>query len=293
VLDGLLEKDPARRFDARAACEALKRVLAEAPATGEVPARPSDSATRRTDRTTAVSLGEVADEVRAEAQSPVTPYPGEPDLRHTYAPPRVVPVAARRRSMAPLVLGLLALTLAVGIGLLLSPAFRHGAGNLASPGGSSQNADSDGAATAEVPEGWVTHTDNGWTVAVPPAYTPGSFNGAPQYKDRETGRTLRVSTTPPGGGKADAVADRRLQAAAFAAKHQNYREIAIAKADYRGLEAADWEFTYDDKGASLHAISRVFVVDGRGYSLFFQTRSTDDWDAARADFDKIAAAFKP
>jgi hypothetical protein len=84
-----------------------------------------------------------------------------------------------------------------------------------------------------------------------------------------------------------------VQAQAFAAKHDNYREISIGKADYRGLEAADWEFTYDDGGASLHALSRVFVVDGRGYSLFFQTRSTDDWTAAKADFDKIAAAFRP
>ena len=83
------------------------------------------------------------------------------------------------------------------------------------------------------------------------------------------------------------------QAAAFAAKHQNYREIAIKKVDYRGLDAADWEFTYDDGGASLHALDRVFVADGRGYSLFFQTHSTDDWNAALADFEKIAAAFKP
>jgi hypothetical protein len=37
----------------------------------------------------------------------------------------------------------------------------------------------------------------------------------------------------------------------------------------------------------------VFVVDGRGYSLFFQTRSTDDWSAAREDFDTIADAFQP
>jgi hypothetical protein len=291
VLDGLLEKDPTQRYDAARACAELERIVAAEPVTGDVPARPAEPGTaRRTERTTALSLGDVAEEVRQEELSPVTPYPGE--VRHSYAPPKVLAGPGPRRSRAPLVLGLLGLLLAIGIGLLLSPAFRDSAGNLATPGGASQGEGGQQAA-ADVPEGWVTHSDGGWTVAVPPSYTPGTFNGSPQYKDKATGRTLRVSTTSAGGGKTDAVADRRTQAAAFAAKHQNYRENGISKADYRGLEAADWEFTYDDKGASLHALSRVFVVDGRGYSLFFQTRSTDDWDAAKGDFDKIAAAFRP
>ncbi|MDT7538049.1 MAG: eukaryotic-like serine/threonine-protein kinase [Actinomycetota bacterium] len=298
IIDGLLEKDPTRRYDAERACAELTHVVAEEPDTGEAAAVPAAPATtRRTDRTTAMSLGKVAEEVRQEEQSPVTPYPGEPELRHTYAPPRVLPAqGVPRRSRAPLVLGVLALALAIGVGLLLSPAFRNRAGDLATPGGGTSHSSGAGgtsAKAADVPAGWVTHSDSGWTVAVPASYTPGSFNGFPQFKDRTTGRTLRVSTTAAGGGKSDAVADRKAQAAAFAAKHQNYREIAIQKADYRGLEAADWEFTYDDGGASLHAFDRVFVVNGRGYSLFFQTHSTDDWTAAKADFDKIAAAFKP
>jgi hypothetical protein len=195
--------------------------------------------------------------------------------------------------MAPLVVGLLALALVVGLGLLLSGTFGNRAPGLGSPGSSDSGGNSAAGQAAAVPQGWVTHTDSGWTVAVPPTYAPGSFNGFPQYKERSTGRTLRVSATAAGGGKTDVVQDRRVQAAGFAAKHQNYREISIAKADYRGLEAADWEFTYTDGGASLHALSRVFVVDGRGYSLFFQTHGDDDWTAARADFDKIAASFKP
>jgi hypothetical protein len=300
VLDGLLEKDPTRRYDAARACAELQRVVAAEPETDEIAARPAGrSAARRTERTTAVSLGEVAEEVRLEEQSPVTPYPGEPGepvqpaVPHTFAPPRVLRRApTARRSRTPFVLGLLALALVVGIALLLSPAFRNGAGGLASSGGSTQGSHSKAAQPATVPDGWATHSDSGWTVAVPPAYAPGSFNGYPQYKDRATGRTLRVSTTGA-GGKTDAVQDRRVQAAGFAAKYQSYRQISIAKADYRGLEAADWEFTYADGGASLHALNRVFVVNGQGYSLFFQTHGDDDWNAARADFDKIAAAFQP
>jgi hypothetical protein len=129
----------------------------------------------------------------------------------------------------------------------------------------------------------------GWTAYVPPSYAVGSFQGDPQYTEPATGRTLRVSTTGPGGGGSDAVQDRRDQAAAFQRSHPDYVQIGIRPVDYRGYDAADWEFTY----SGLHALSRVFVVDGRGYSLFFQTRASDDWAAARAQFDRIAASFRP
>ena len=192
---------------------------------------------------------------------------------------------------------MLALTLAIGIALLLSPAFRHRAGDLATPGAGSvdSGAGRQRQRSGRVPAGWVTPLRQRLDRRRARRRTqPGSFNGFPQYKDRATGRTLRVSTTARRAAASPTpwpTAGRRLRRSP--PKHQNYREIAIAKADYRGLEAADWEFTYDDGGASLHALDRVFVVDGTGYSLFFQTHGTDDWDAAKADFDKIAAAFKP
>jgi hypothetical protein len=292
VLDGLLEKDPELRYDAPMARAAFEHVLAEHDAIGGATAQPAEaSATRRTDRTAALSLDDVAAGVRQEEQSPITPHPGEPAVPHTYAPPKVLPGdrGGARRSRTPLVLGTLALLLVVGIVLLFSSPFGRSSLNPGAASGSGTPS----TAAAPVPAGWVTHHTSDWTVAVPPSYTPGSFNGAPQYKDRATGRTLRVSTTSAGTGSSDVVADRRFQAAAFASKHPSYREIGIGKADYRGRETADWEFTYSDGGADLHALSRVFVVNGRGYSLFFQTHGTDDWAAARADFDRIAAAFQP
>ena len=121
------------------------------------------------------------------------------------------------------------------------------------------------------------------------AYAASSFNGDPQYKDNATGRTLRVTTGP---GQQDAVQDRRLRAGLFAKSHKDYNEIGITPVEYRGYPAADWEFTYADKGASLHALSRVFVVDKTGYSLYFQTRASDNWEEARKDFDQIAASFR-
>lgn len=260
VLDGLLEKDPALRSDAATACRSLQEVLDGAATAQPAPRPAAPATTRRNDRTAAFSLGDVADGVRHE----------------------------RRRSHATLVLAALAVVLLAGVAILVTSHRGGSPGTSTSPGSPAAKGH-----TPAVPAGWVTHEQNGWKVAVPASYAVSTFQNAPQYKDPATGRTLRVSTTVPGGGKSDAVKDRRDQASAFAARYPTYREIAIQSVVYRGWEAADWEFTYADGGASLHALNRVFVVDGKGYSLFFQTHGDDNWAAARADFDKIAAAFQP
>jgi hypothetical protein len=138
------------------------------------------------------------------------------------------------------------------------------------------------AAVAGIPAGWSTDIGRaGWTVALPPGYEQ-TRSGEYVAPNR---RTLRVAA---GKGKADAVADREAQAADFAKRHPSYEEIRIEAVDYRGYDAADWEFTYD----GLHVINRVFVVDGVGHSLFFQTPAGDFGDA-RADFDGIVKTFQP
>jgi len=122
----------------------------------------------------------------------------------------------------------------------------------------------------------------GWTVTLPAGY---QRSGTGRYRQAGTGRELRVST---GTGQPDAVADRERQAATFARRNPSYERISIEPVDYRGLEAADWEFTFE----GLHVLNRVFVVDGTGHSLWLQTPE-DDFSAARQDFDAIAEAFRP
>ena len=137
-------------------------------------------------------------------------------------------------------------------------------------------------AAAGLPEGWTTDTGGaGWTVGLPPGYVR---TRAGEYRSAETGRTLRVETGP---GQPDAVADRERAAASFRRRHPTYSQIRIAPADYRGYEAADWEFTYE----GLHAFNRVFVVDGTGHSLLLQADADDT--GARADFEAIVSAFRP
>src|SRR4051812_1864867 len=73
VLEGLLEKDPEQRMTAEQACAGLKRVLAadETQVTPEpYPVDASPAAERRSERTAALDLGEVREEVAQEEQAP-------------------------------------------------------------------------------------------------------------------------------------------------------------------------------------------------------------------------------
>jgi hypothetical protein len=138
------------------------------------------------------------------------------------------------------------------------------------------------AAAAGLPEGWTTDTGGaGWTVALPPDYAR-TGNGVYRTPSR---RTLRVESGP---GQPDAVADRQKQARSFAQRHPTYREIRIEPVDYRGYEAADWEFTFE----GVRVLNRVFVVDGVGHSLWLQAPE-GDFPAAVQDFETIAGAFEP
>ena len=78
------------------------------------------------------------------------------------------------------------------------------------------------------------------------------------------------------------------------ASHPNYQQIRMENVDYRGYDAADWEYTYTSGGATLHAVNRGFVLADRSaaFALNFQTRE-GDWASSREIFDQMAASFQP
>ncbi len=312
VLDGLLEKDPTRRLELGRTRAMLQRVADSGPAASAravTAAAPMAGAAR----TTALSIGAVHDEVAAverNAPSPTSrlpaaaPLPTAPATRVARPVPAADPDRARRRPgwLVPAALAGAA-AVAIGVGALALSVGRDTGGASAaasSPAGPATEptparrasaapsrvqppATPPAGGIAGVPADWSTDTGPaGWTVALPPGYTSA---GGGEYRQAGTGRTLRVDSGP---GQPDAVKDREQQAKSFEKRHPTYEEISISAVDYRGYEAADWEFTYE----GLHVVNRVFVVDGTGYSLYFQTRA-GDFAGARSDFDGIARAFRP
>ncbi len=307
VIDGLLTKDPADRLDLAGARRALQRVADRTPVgvTSTMPmGSPAADPAAPASSTVALDLAEVAR----------TAAPVRPPLRR---PPPVAPAPRPDRSGSG---GRRAALAAAGVAVLAAGAVALALADddeprdrVAAPATSTAGSPTPGSEPAPsseptaatppvqqpepsptvpaaeepaapgVPAGWSTDTGgDGWTVALPPGYEQ---TRAGEYVQAATGRTLRVDTGP---ANPPAVADREAQAADFARRHPTYEQIRIEAADYRGYEAADWEFTYE----GLHVLNRVFVVGETGHSLFLQTPE-DDVEGARADLLGIAAAFRP
>jgi eukaryotic-like serine/threonine-protein kinase len=142
--------------------------------------------------------------------------------------------------------------------------------------------------------GWQTYTDPslGWSVQVPSGWTvERRSDGTTVFNDPAGGRSLLVGTRyPPGPSAKSAWEDEEPS---FARSHSSYQRIRLENVSWRGFpDVADWEFTYVDGGAALHAVDRGAVINGRGYGLFFQTR-TDQWDASQSVLQQIFATFRP
>ena len=302
VLLGLLEKDPALRLDAAAAREALTRVAQTSTApTAAIASAPASAA----DHTSAVALSEVREQTERRRSRSKVPLllglalaatalgvgaafliGGHQPMTKAVAVPAssAPPVAAPPSPPAP--------SASASASSAPSPSPSAATPSPGTPSASAPSPAVQAANAAAVPAGWQTYTaPQGFTLSHPAGFRVSSFGGQTQLREDATGRTLRVDTTDM--PKSDPVADWQSQSKYFAASHPGYAEISIAKADYRGYNAADWEFTYPATGGRLHVVNRGFVVSpSRAYALYWQTRDAD-WQGARGVYDQIAASFRP
>ena len=106
-----------------------------------------------------------------------------------------------------------------------------------------------------------------------------------------TGQYLRVDWTDR--PKPSALQAWRDSEPAFRATHSGYRRIRLEPTDYRGLDAAIWEYSYTIGGQRLHAVNLNFVSRSGdyAYALNFQTPERD-WAEAAPIFDSIQRSFR-
>ncbi|MDP3714207.1 MAG: serine/threonine-protein kinase [Mycobacteriales bacterium] len=149
-----------------------------------------------------------------------------------------------------------------------------------------------GAEGVTVPADWATHTEPGagWSVRHPKGWVVSERRGLRQIRDESRRWTLRVDTTDTPG--TDPAAAWEQQEIGFRRAFPSYSRVRIEPVDYRGWDAADWEFTFRDGGADLRTLDRGFVVDGTGYALYWQTGAAD-FAASLPTFERIAASFRP
>ncbi|TDD18483.1 serine/threonine-protein kinase [Nonomuraea diastatica] len=74
---------------------------------------------------------------------------------------------------------------------------------------------------------------------------------------------------------------------------KGYERIRITPTRFLGLEAADWEFTRERDGLTIHVLNRGFHTrDGRPYALYWETTQSR-WQRDRHYFAAFAKTFRP
>jgi eukaryotic-like serine/threonine-protein kinase len=146
----------------------------------------------------------------------------------------------------------------------------------------------------KVPADWETYTDEaaGYTIAHPPGWdVVASGDTQIDIRHPSNGTYLRVGWRSPPGPSA--VGAWESLSDDFAASHDNYEEIRIQETTFKGSDnAAVWEFTYEEGGASLHAVDLGFVLGDYGFALNFQTHS-ENWESSQDLFEAFKASFRP
>jgi hypothetical protein len=301
VLEGLLERDPARRLGVDAARRELEQVAAATdPAATTVLQVPdgllSTPAKPAAERTAAMDARDVQAAANGAVSAPRT-APATPAHEGWTRPPRIV---RRRRSRRPwAVAGLLLGVAAAVVALVIAtdPA-RNGLGELgALVPGIDRTPDPEPSAEPEqpqTPEGWTRYVDEaeGWSIAVPPGYVQTTYRGTQvQFKDPDTRRTLRVDYDPDPGDSP--LRDWQRFSPQLVGVLGQYNELRLEETEQNGLPAADLEFTYFDQ-TDLHVLDRrVHAQDGsEAWSLYWQVPEPGFAESLPV-FKQIAASFSP
>ncbi len=161
----------------------------------------------------------------------------------------------------------------------------------ATSGQAASTSPSQAATGAAVPRNWVSYRDpaTGFTVSHPPGWTIRTEGTLTDIRDPQSGAYLRIDHQQPPGPSPEG-AWFTLEPS-FAADYPSYQRIRIEPTTYKGYRAAIWEFTYQDRGANLHAIDLGFIAGNYGFALNFQTHA-EDWQAMQPTFERFEESFK-
>ena len=297
VLEGLLRRDPAARWDAGRAEKALRRIAGVARAPKAVPPRPPRA---------------VPEPRAAPPPAPMeVPPPAPMEVPPPASEAETAVVAAPRfgRRAARITVAALAIALVLTIaGLVLR-------GETPRPGGEVGAASPPAAAVGEsaaapspsatletsapppaalvLPPGWRMYTDRtGFSVAVP-ANWPVTREGTMVYfREPGGGRVLGIDQTDK--PHPDPVADWTGKEAYRVDRGDfpGYRRVRLTEVDYF-IKAADWEFTHLRNGRRVHVNNRGFITSPtQAYGMWWST-SDSRWNEYLPQLRLIQRSFRP
>lgn len=144
----------------------------------------------------------------------------------------------------------------------------------------------------QAPQGFRIHTDpTGFSVAIPSEWKRSVTDTRTYFRDPSGSSYLMIDqTTQP---KPNAVADWQAQEPKVGRTFTGYRKIRLEPVAYKGLDTADWEFTWQSGALPIHVLNRnVRANDRRAYALYWSVPDKE-WPTRKAQFDVIAGSFQP
>ena len=145
---------------------------------------------------------------------------------------------------------------------------------------------------AAAPPGFELYEDpTGFAVAIPAGWEVAREQSSTFVREPGGRRYLQIGQTR--APKPDPVADWRDQETRVSQRLAGYEQIRIDPLDYRGWEAADWEFTWRASGGPRRVLNRGFITaPDRAYALYWSVPA-EQWEAGRNDYEVFAATFRP
>jgi hypothetical protein len=150
----------------------------------------------------------------------------------------------------------------------------------------------DSASAGGAPNGYRNYDDpTGFSVAIPQGWAVTTEGTRRYFTDPQTGRVFHVDQTDQ--PQADPLEDWQNQEEGVSQRLPGYELIRIDSVNYRGWEAADWEFTYDGNSGRRHVLNRnVLVSSSQAYALHWNV-GANEWESSRDVFDVFARTFTP
>ncbi|GGL20257.1 serine/threonine-protein kinase [Planomonospora parontospora] len=144
-----------------------------------------------------------------------------------------------------------------------------------------------------LPKGWRLYEDPemGFSVAIPKHWTAVRAADRDRVEFRAPGAASFLWIESTDDPELDPVRHWEKVEKVIRKVRTGYRRIAISPLNYRGMAAADWEFTYTSKGVPTRVVDRGFrTVDGTPYAIYWESPEAR-WD--RTYFDRFTETFQP
>ncbi|WP_031516428.1 serine/threonine-protein kinase [Streptomyces sp. NRRL F-5123] len=152
-------------------------------------------------------------------------------------------------------------------------------------------------APSALPAGFRTVTDeHGWSVALPDGWVRQEVPPRVYYWSADHAFRFGERVQPPGKGTAyDVMHGQDVAARGAKGPYRGYRDGVVTRTTQNGEEAALWEFTYDgfaDGGGPRRTFDLCWVQGGVMYDIWL-SGPLDRTEKTRSDFDTARLTFTP